>query len=76
LQLLCKSETDKEDFIANATITSLEVKLFAKMNELLRKFDQEVPLHGDEKIVMNWRQELENILMQLKLSIMVSKEVF
>ena len=70
--MLRKTEAEQKDFNETKALDSAEKDLSLKMTQLLQRFDDEIPLHGDEKIVVDWRQELNSLLTQLKIGIMVS----
>ena len=76
--MLRGSNDGVESFCVNqkqldSKLFEVDTKLIKKMNALLENFDKEIPIHGDEKTVLEWRKEFFNILKQLKLKILVNQ---
>ena len=74
--MLLGSNYGVESFCVNqkqldSKLFEVDAKLIKKMNAFLENFDKEIPVHGNEKTVLEWRKEFFNILKQLKLKILV-----
>ena len=54
------------------TIFHANTELWGKVAELLRKFEDDTALYREEKIVVEWRKEIDNLLLQITRGMLVS----